>query len=416
MKWHLGLLGEKLKESNEGRVVARNLGFLTLLQIGTYIFPLFTIPYLARTIGVDGFGKIAFAAAVMVWFRTITDWGFNYTATRDVARNRENREKVSEIFSHVIWAQLLLMLVAFLMLLAAIYLIPYFYQNRVVLLASFLMLPGYILFPIWLFQAMEKMKYITILDLISKTLFTTLLFIFITNEDDYVLQPLFIASGYALSAVVAMYIILVNWRIKLYFPTFNSLTFAIRKSANVFVNNIMPNLYNSLSVVILAFVGGSHANGILDAGTKFINIAQGFLNVISKAFFPFLSRRIDKHAVYTYINLVLSVFVAGFLFISSPVIVKFFYGDEFMNAVPVLQIMSISVVSLSLNNVYGINYLIIRGYEKELRNITVTSSLIGLTIAYPMIYYYGYLGAAFVITFTRFILGVSIFIKAKALK
>lgn len=50
------------------------------------MFPLISMPYLARVIGADGFGKIAFASAIVVWIQTISDWGFNLTATRDVAQ------------------------------------------------------------------------------------------------------------------------------------------------------------------------------------------------------------------------------------------------------------------------------------------------------------------------------------------
>ena len=99
-----------LSNSKEGKTVFANFGYLTLLQIAGYVFPLITMPYLARVIGVDGFGKIAFASVVVVWFQTIADWGFNLSATRDVAQNKKNKEKVSEIFSNVLWARCFLTL------------------------------------------------------------------------------------------------------------------------------------------------------------------------------------------------------------------------------------------------------------------------------------------------------------------
>src|SRR5690554_3117541 len=158
----------RFKKSKDGKVLASNFGYLMLLQIAGYVFPLITIPYLARVIGVDGFGKIAFAAAVMVWFQTVSDWGFNYTATRDVARNRDDKEKVSEIFSNVLWARCLLMIVSFLLLLLAIFIVPIFRDNYAIILVTFLLVPGHIMFPDWFFQAMERMKYITILNQIGR--------------------------------------------------------------------------------------------------------------------------------------------------------------------------------------------------------------------------------------------------------
>src|SRR5690554_2339090 len=62
----------RVKKSEDGSALASNFGYLMLLQIAGYVFPLITIPYLARVIGVEGFGKIAFAAAVIVWFQTVS--------------------------------------------------------------------------------------------------------------------------------------------------------------------------------------------------------------------------------------------------------------------------------------------------------------------------------------------------------
>ena len=139
----------RLHKSKDGKALISNTAYLFLLQVSGFIFPLLTIPYLARVIGVEGFGKIAFASAVMVWLTTISDWGFNYTATRDVAKNNANHEKVSEIFSNVLWARLALMSISLISLLILIAVVPYFSENRAILLVSFLMVPGNIFFPQW---------------------------------------------------------------------------------------------------------------------------------------------------------------------------------------------------------------------------------------------------------------------------
>ena len=405
-----------VNKSKDGKVLASNFGYLMLLQIAGYIFPLITIPYLARVIGVEGFGKIAFAAAVVVWFQTVSDWGFNYTATRDIARNRDNPEKVSEIFSNVLWARIVLMLLSFLLLIIAITTIPYFKENQTILLITFLLVPGHILFPDWFFQAMERMKFITIFNLGSKALFTAFVFLFIKEKSDFILQPLFITLGYAISGIISMYIIVVKWKIKILPPKPTAIYNTIKKSTDVFINNIMPNLYNSFSTVLLGFYGGSVSTGLLDAGSKFITICQQFITVISRVFFPLLSRRSEKHNIFIKINLSVSIAAALTLFCLAPIIIKLFFTQEFYQAIPVLQIMSVSIVFLALSNAYGTNYMLLQGYEKELRNITFVSSILGFIIAFPMIYFYNFIGAALVITITRGILGFSILHKSLKIK
>lgn len=406
----------RINKSTDSRALASNFGYMMLLQISGYIFPLLTIPYLAQTIGAEGFGKIAFAGAVIVWFQTITDWGFNYTATRDVAQNRENPKKVSEIFSNVLWAKILLMAISFGLLLIAIITVPYFQENQKILLITFLLIPGHIMFPDWFFQAMERMKYITIFNLLSKALFTVMVFIFINKKEDYIIQPILISIGYLTCGFFAMYIIIAKWQVKIHAPQWRQVIHTIKKSADIFINNIMPNLYNSFSTVLLGFYGGSVSNGLLDAGRKFVEIGQQILMVVSKVFFPFLSRKIEKHDIYAVLQISLSIIFFIIFIVAAPLIIKFFFTPEFEAAIPILQIMSLSIVFLSLNNIYGTNFMLIKGYERTLRNITITTSIIGFSLAFPLIYYFDYIGAAITVTLTRALLGGAVIFEAKKIK
>ena len=53
-----------LSKNKEAKTLAGNFMWLSALQVAGYVFPLITMPYLARIIGVEGFGKIAFASAI----------------------------------------------------------------------------------------------------------------------------------------------------------------------------------------------------------------------------------------------------------------------------------------------------------------------------------------------------------------
>lgn len=407
---------EKVTSNKDGKALVQNFAYLSLLQVAGYVFPLITMPYLARVIGVSGFGKIAFATAVMVWIQTIVDWGFNFTATRDVAQNRDNPQKVSEIFSNVLWARCTLMFASAILLFILIAFIPTFKENANILWVSFLMIPGHILFPDWFFQAMERMKYITFLNLFSKLLFTIVVFVFIKDKDDYILQPLFISLGFVVSGIIALYYILIKWEIRLTVPSISIIFYTIKKSSDVFLNNLMPNLYNSFSTVLLGFYGGEVANGKLDAGTKFIHIAFNFTQVLSRTFFPFLSRKPEKHYLYARINIGTSFCISLILFVFAPLIINIFFTKEFADSIAVLRITSFSIFFISLSNVYGTNYMIITGHERLLRNITAIASVTGFLLAFPLIYNYGYIGAAITVTLTRAILGIYIMLKALKIK
>lgn len=406
---------KKAFSTKDGKALASNFAWLSVLQVAGYLFPLLTYPYLARVIGVEGFGKIAFAAGIIIWFETIADWGFNYTATRDVAQHRDDINKVSKIFSDVLWARCLLVVLSFLLLTILVAIIPLFRENVVIIFISFLMLPGHILFPSWFFQAIERMKYITILNLISKLFFTVAVFLFIKQPSHFILQPLLSTIGVLFSGLVSFYFIVNRWHYKIAKPNLKDIITTIKKSTDVFINNLMPNLYNSFSTVLLGFWGGASSNGILDAGTKYVSISQQFTSIISRTFFPYLSRKIDKHRLFAKMYIGVGGIITLILFIFAPILIRILFTDEFMTAVPVLRIMSFSVVFLAISSTYGTNYLIVVGKERVLRRITVYGSIVGFVLSFPLIYYFDFIGAALTITLSRGILAIASMLCAKRL-
>lgn len=347
---------KQINKSKDGKTVFANFGYLSLLQVAGYVFPLISMPYLARVIGADGFGKIAFASAIVVWIQTISDWGFNLTATRDVAQNRDDKELVSRIFSNVLWARSILTLLSGIILLAVVLLVPYLRENADIIFVTFLLVPGHILFPEWFFQAIEKMKYTTLFNLLLKLIFTVAVFLFIHKREDYLIQPLLTTIGYLSCVMGALYLIFKKWGYTLYKPQGTEILKTIRKSTDVFINNLMPNLYNSFSVMLLGFFGGSTANGIYDGGNRFPVIFYQFQSVLSRAFYPFLSRRPDKHSFYAKLNIVSALIGAVFLILLSPLVIKIMLGDEFEKSIVVMQILSFSVVFLAMDYTYGTNF------------------------------------------------------------
>ena len=404
---------KQINKSKDGKTVFANFGYLSLLQVAGYVFPLISMPYLARVIGADGFGKIAFASAIVVWIQTISDWGFNLTATRDVAQNRDDKELVSRIISNVLWARSILTLLSGIILLAVVLLVPYLRENADIILVTFLLVPGYILFPEWFFQAIEQMKYTTFFNLFLKLIFTVAVFVFIHKREDYLMQPLLTTIGYLLCGIGALYLIFKKWGYSLYKPQWGEIFKTIRNSTDVFINNLMPNLYNSFSVMLLGFFGGSTANGIYDGGNRFPVIFYQFQSVLSRAFYPFLSRRPDKHSFYAKLNIVSALIGAVFLILLSPLVIKIMLGDEFEKSVVVMQILSFSVVFLAMDYTYGTNFLIINHKEKPLRNLTFVSSIIGMSVAIPLVYYFSYMGAAITVLLCRGMLGVGSYILAQ---
>ncbi len=393
----MSLLG-RIKGNHDAKTVASNFLYLSILKGITFIFPLITLPYLARVIGPDKFGAIAFATSIIVIVETVTDWGFNYTATRDVAVNRDNKRVVSEIFSQVLYARTILSVLCFIILLVLTFSVGALIPYRSLLLITFLYIPGNIMFPQWLFQALEKMKYITILTLLSRLFFTGMVFLVIRDESDYIFEPLLIACGSVLSGCIALYIIFESFGIRLIRPHPKAIMKFLRKSTDMFLSLLLPNLYTNFTTIILKGYCGDFATGIYNGGHKFSNIVDNLTQILSRAFFPYLARHKEKHHVYVVISGTIALIASVFMFFGADLFVRIFLTGEFHDAVVVMKIFAITPVFLFLMNTYGTNYLVLVGREYILRNIIIVVSVLGFGLTWWLTPQYSYVGAALTVT------------------
>ena len=106
--------------SEEYRALAENFLSLSTLQVLVYVIPLITLPYLTRVLGVANYGLVNFAIAFNTYFQILTDYGFGLSAVREISVNRDDPERVSDIFSSVMIIKGVLTVVSFSMLLGII--------------------------------------------------------------------------------------------------------------------------------------------------------------------------------------------------------------------------------------------------------------------------------------------------------
>ncbi|MBN1185885.1 MAG: oligosaccharide flippase family protein [Bacteroidales bacterium] len=396
----------RFRGSTEAKVLSTNFLSLASLRILGYIFPLITVPYLARVIGVDKFGEIAFGVSTIIYLQTIIDFGFNYTAVRDIARIKNDKNKVSEIFSTVMITEIFLMFFSFILLIFCIYTFSFFYKYRLILLLTFLYIPGHILFPAWFFQAMEQMKYITFLNLLSKLIFTLLVFVFIKDKGDYIFQPILTALGFYVSGIISIYIIIKKYNVRIVLPSFSNIKNVLKGSWNMFVILFLPNLYSNFSIILLNSYVGQVATGLYSSGYKFIDLATQLFSVLSRTFYPFLARRIDKHSLYVKISGAISIVAVLCLFFGADLLVKIFYTDEFTDSAKVIRIMALGPLFFFLMNTFGPNYLLLIRKDHLLRNIVFFCSIGGFFLTWILIPRYSYIGAAITITVVWGIRGI----------
>jgi PST family polysaccharide transporter len=101
---------------------------------------------------------------------------------------------------------------------------------------------GQMLFPVWFFQGIEKMKYITYLNIIAKLIFTFAIFIFVHEKSDYYLVPIFTSLGFISIGLISIYIIKKDFQIIFKLQSFKIIKNYLVDGWHIFLSRLYLNL------------------------------------------------------------------------------------------------------------------------------------------------------------------------------
>jgi len=399
-------------QNGDTKTLVENFFSLGALQVINLVLPLVVLPYMIRTVGFDRYGVVVLAASLIAYFSSITDYSFKITATRDVAVFKSSPRKLNLIYSKVLTVKFLLLTASWLIIGAVVLLYPPFYKEKEVFIYTALMLFGYMLFPEWFFQGMEKMKYIAFLNVSIKVFFTVCVFFVIKEPEDYWKYPLLNSIGYIGAGLVGQYLLVNRYKVNFVWLKPGTVIKTFKENFPIFINQFVPNLYNNTGTFLLGVVTSTQLVGIYDAIKKVIDLEIMLINVVSRVVFPYLNR--NRSGFENYRKWML---VVGGVLTLLPIIfcnLIFWYMDiRYENAFWVLSILAFGLFFYLLYDVFGLNYFIINRMDKIVMKNTIIASVIGIVTIYPLVLYFGIIGAALNLTLSRLIMGGNLYLKYK---
>ena|SRR5690554_871571 len=397
-------------KSQQGKVLLGNFFSLSALQLVGMLLPLITLPYVLRVIGFEKYGLIALALSLVAYFNSIVDYSFRITATRDVAVFRDSPKKLNLIYSKVLTVKTIFLAVSLFILTIIIMVYPPFYEEKFIFFSAALSLVGYMLFPEWFFQGIEKMKYITIINLTVKIAFALSVFIFIKEDSDYKIYPLMTSLGLLFSGIAGQYILIKKHKIKYYKLSIKRIKSTISENTPIFINQFVPNLYNNTGGFLLGIFGTPALLGVYTAIRKIIDLAVTLLNIVSRVFFPYLNKKKSAFNLYRKLMFTLTTIGVILLIISNQLI--FWYLDINNSlAIWVLILLALSIFGNTAYDVFGLNYFIVRNEDNLVMRNTIMMSITGLLITIPLIYYFNIIGASLSLLISRTLLGSGLYFK-----
>lgn len=358
-----------------------NLSALMILQLLTYVFPLITVPYLYRVLGVELYGLVSFSAAFMVYFTILTDFGFNLSAVREISVNRDSKEKVEEIFNSVSSSRILLCICSLLILLVILFTINPFSEEKQLYLLSFTIVFGNAIFPIWFFQGLEKMKYITIINIVARTVSILPIFFVVKNESDYLFVPIFYGLGSVISGIVSLIVIHHKFKIRFYIPKISSIVNSLKDSATYFLSRLSLSLYTATNTFLIGLILGNTAVGYYAAADKLYQGYSGLLAPITQAIYPYMAKNKDLKLwkkitkLVSVSNGVVAVVVAWL----ATEILLIVYGEIQQDIVNVFRILTLTTIITFPSILSGYPLLAAWGHPKFVNSSVMVASIVHIT-------------------------------------
>lgn len=394
-----------LKNGDINRLI-KNFFSLSILKIVNLILPFVTLPYLIKTLGLEKYGAIILGLSLIAYFQSLTDYGFNLSATREIAKHRDSRKQLSFIYSKTQTSKLYLLLLSLMIIMPLVFIVPQLREDSLVYLLFCLMLIGQSLFPEWFFRGIEQMGYITILDILVKGGFTIGVFSLIKSPNDYWLYPALFCLSYLFVALLSHALVMYKFKLNFYFIKPSKVLKNLKLGFPLFINQFMPNLFNNTTTFLIGIILGKPAAGLFGAIRQITTLLSVFNSVVSTVIFPYLTRKQHNFKKFSKLYFSTFIIISAFLSLIHKPLFKWI-GMDNHQASTIFYILVAGLICISLYSIYSTNYLISRGYDHIVMKLTSIISIVGFTTSYPLISNFGIIGGATNIALTQLLLGLT---------
>lgn len=390
-----------------------NFLYSSAYQVLLIILPLITAPYVSRVLGSNGLGIYSYTFSIASCFSMFGMLGVANYGNRIVAANRDDRNKISQIFFDIWMVQIGMTCVT---ISAYVVYIVFFAGStyRDALLIQVLTLLCSSADISWFFFGLEEFKLTVIRNLIIKLITTLAVFIFVKTNNDVLIYTFILCAGTLLGNIslfpfLKEYIVFIKpslGRIKKHLPSIFVL----------FIPVLAVTLYKKMDKIMLGMMSTMSQTGYYENAEKIINIPMGVITALGTVMMPRISYLINKGKDseiehYMNISIEFTFFLASSLMFGisavSSEFVPLFYGVGYIPVIEIMNILSVTILFISLANIFRAQYLIPKHYDKIYIFSVWIGALINLILNYILIPLHDAVGASYATVIAEFsVMGV----------
>ena len=331
------------------KTLYKNIVSLGVLQVANYLIPFLVLPIISRILGASLFGSVSYAQNIITYLTLLINYGFEYSATRQISIAREDKAKTDAIFWSVIAAKGMLLILSF----AILAVLP-FCMERVacdpkLYIYTALVNIGIVFFPTWYLQGVQQMDKMAWANFFTKLLGAVLVLSLVREASAYRLYPLLMSASSILIGIGAMIYVIRHFGISRPVLSRQTLREVMQAGAPIFLNNVFVALYTTANMTILGMYAADDVIGYFSGAQRLIQALNMVVVMpVSMAVFPEISRRFaqSKAQGVKFLKQVLllagaaAAVVSLITFLCAPLMIRIMYGAGFAPSIELLKWLS----------------------------------------------------------------------------
>ena len=375
---------------------------------------LVTVGILTRYLGPSGFGQYSAIFAYLYVFTALADLGLYTILVREISREGADESKItSKIFTLRLFVVISFIILANLVA----FLLPYTLTIKLgIFIASlFSVFSSLAQVLTGVFQKYLRLYYVSLSDVIARLIQLAALFVLIRFETGllwFIWVVVFTeAIHFGLIFFFARFLVPVRWEVDgVYWRE------TLKTALPIAVSLVFVLVYFKLDTVLLSIMKPASDVGIYSVAYKVLEAVIFLPAIYIGLVMPILSR----HAVGNRKEFVRSfgkafdaisifaVWFSGYLFLMSGLVIKIIGGSGFVEAAPVLRVLSLAVFLIFFGNLGG-NAIIALNLQKRAMWIYFAGAIVNLGSNVLLIPRYNYFATAWTTVFTELLITVLMF-------
>jgi O-antigen/teichoic acid export membrane protein len=403
-----------------GSRIVKNTVWLTVSEIVGRLLRIVLIVYSARILGAAEWGISSYLLSWAVLFTIATDLGLSAIITRELVRNESHRAEYLSTFLFIKLALLFISLTAILLIVPAVGTLP---LSRSLILSLMLLVffDSMRIITTTVNKARETMHREALTNILTQTAILTIgITLLMRNPSAEALNVAY-AVGSGIGTLCGFF--LIRDYLRGIFTSFRQSLVGklIKDSLPIALVGLLGSLMLNTDIIMLGWMRTATEVGYYSAAQKIIFTLYVLPTLIASAALPTMARLTHDSRAFTAffkriltssLTFALPITLGGFL--TAPLIIKLFYGAEYLPAVPAYMILLLTVPIAFATPVIN-NALIAYNNQRHFLTYAVLGLTANAILNFLLIPTWGINGAAAATLITQTVTGIFIWRKSNAL-